>query len=243
MRRLRWIAPLVLVIGAIAAFVFFIAGIFLTLGDNDRYGKLRGVPGEGVVELPQGKVLVYYEERAGLPSDSSLNAPGDLRIRVRSLASREPVAVESVGSRSVYQYNDLDGVSVAELDLPAEGRYSVVARGAQGRPFPDRALTFGASLDIGALFLRSGAIFGIALLVSLVLLGLGLGARRPPRPAPAAPVGTAGGSYPPYAGPPPAPEARRDPQEELRRLEGLRASGALTPEEYERLRADLLEDL
>jgi hypothetical protein len=89
-RALRRLAPFV----AAGAFALAIAALVIsrlsTLGDNDKYGKVR-VPGEGVVELPAGEVVLFYEARLGLPTDSSIDPPSDLEIRVRSRDSGEEV--------------------------------------------------------------------------------------------------------------------------------------------------------
>jgi hypothetical protein len=231
-------AASVAVAGVLGAVGWFVVGLATTLGDNDRYGKVA-VPGEGRVELKEGDVLVYYEERAGLDDESRLTPPGDLSVSVRSLSTRVRLRPRGVGGRSAYQYGDLDGVSVLRFRVPQDGPYGVVARGGEGRDFPDRAVTFGPDADLGSLGIGSAAIFLGGLLAALVVAGVGsLIPRRPSPPlteAAAAPVQP--------AQPPPAVTDAADPAEALRRLDELRRSGTLSQAEYDARRAALLERL
>jgi hypothetical protein len=232
-------AASVAVAGALGALGWFVVGLVTTLGDNDRYGKVA-VPGEGRVELKEGDVLVYYEERAGLHDESTLTPPADLSVAVRSLSTRVRLRPSGVGGRSAYQYGDLDGVSVLRFRVPQDGPYGVVARGGEGRNFPDRAVTFGPDLDLGSLGTGSAAIFLGGLLAALVVAGVGSLIPRPPSP----PLATAAPAAPDQpVPPPPAVTGAADPAEELRRLDELRRSGTLSQAEYDARRAAVLERL
>lgn len=224
--------------GFALALVLFILGFVLTLGDNDKYGKLS-LPGETQVVLPKDDVIVYYEERASLPSESSLPPPSGLRLRVRSAATKEQVPAESVGSRSTFTVNDISGISVARLRVPEEGLYTVDARVAQARA-PDPALTFGPDLDFAALAIRCLVAIIAGLVLSLLFALLGRALRRPPAPAPvpapysSAPV--AAWQAPP--GPPPA-----DPQTALSQLDEDRRMGRIAEAEYQARRQQVLDRL
>jgi hypothetical protein len=240
-RRTFWVFAIG---GIVAGFVVFILGVVLSLGNNDKYGKVP-VPGEGRVQLDEGKVLVYYEERAGLSSNSSLNAP-PLELRVRSLDTGKRLEPERIGSRSTYQYNNLDGTSVARLHVPADGSYAVVVRSAERRPYPDPAITFGPDLDFGTVVLHALTVAAIGLGLALLLAIVGYAGRRPPTPvqpasAPAAPREPIPPLVPVPGTEPPAPGS--DPAQQLRTLEDMKGRGDLTEAEYEKRRAGIIDQI
>ncbi len=61
--------------GFLAAGVLFILGFVLTVGDNDKYGKLE-LPGQAQLELPRDEVIVYYED-----GRTSAATPTSTRLR------------------------------------------------------------------------------------------------------------------------------------------------------------------
>ena len=223
-------------LGAAGALILFIAGAVGGASKYDEHGRVA-VPGKGTLEMPAGKVAVFYEERITLGENESLDAPENLRV-----SARREVTVRAKRKKIGNAIN-LDGRSMDEfatLELPQAGRYRVRVRGS-GSNTP--AVTFGEGLGEG--FLDAGKNAGIALgaglaLAALLLLAGRIGyqpepavryveqpATAPPPPAPAAPATADGG----------------DPGEELARLEELRRSGAVTPEEYEVLRERLLDSV
>lgn len=105
--------------GFAVAVILFVLGLAFTVGDNDKYGKV-GLPGEAMVRLPEGDVLVYYEERAAYAA----TPPEGLRLVVRSAADREQVPARPVGNRSSYEINDVTGFSIARLQVPEEAASS-----------------------------------------------------------------------------------------------------------------------
>jgi hypothetical protein len=173
------LAPWVVGAGFVAALAWAIVGVLTTLGDNDRYGKVR-VPGEARLHFPAEDVILFYEERANLPEDVSVEPPPDLEVRVRSLRTREVVDSEDAGNLSSYSLGSLDGTSVRRLFVPEEGDYGVVARGGSGRTAPDRAVTFGPDAEIAPRVLQGLGIVVVSLIAAGVLTLLGRRARRPP---------------------------------------------------------------
>jgi len=227
------------VIGGFAAAVaLFVLGFVLTLGDNDKYGKLN-LPGETQLVLPRDEVIVYYEERASLPSESRLSPPSGLRLRVRSAATKDQIQAESAGSRSSYTVNATSGISVARLRVPEEGLYIVDANVA--RPgAPDPAVTFGPDLDLAALAIRCLIAICAGLMLSLLFALLARALRRPPTPAPvpgpysSAPVAA-------WQAPPRPPSA--DPQTALAQLDEDRRMGRIAEAEYQARRGQIFEGL
>jgi len=241
----------ILVAGFAGSIIWLVVGLLFTLGDNDKYGKLS-MPGEGTFELPAEEVVISYQERANLSDDDSLDVPDDLQVFVRSLETRQPLQLEGAGSLTSYKVNDLDGTSAFKVDIPKEGRYSVRAS-RPGPTAPDPAVTLGPGPD----WVRVGAGSGIFLLAGFLGAGVSalLGGGRskskvlpattpvPGRPSPRAPQAATAVSTAPPAAPAAVDTEADDPAEELRKLDSLKASGAVNQDEYDRLRADLLKRL
>lgn len=114
----------------------------LLSGDHDEYGRID-IPGEGAVDLPEGEVVVFYEEGRDLPDDESLPVPA-LRWRVRPPGGGAPLQLDGDGGREVagrsgYSFTDLE-----RLDVDRSGRHGVTAT-ALSETGPKPTLTFGTS--------------------------------------------------------------------------------------------------
>jgi hypothetical protein len=227
---LKKLAVALPIAGFAAAIAYLVIGAVSALFDNDKYGKLD-VPAEARIELEQGHVAVYYQERTSLSENESLDVPGDLAIRVTLRG--EPIELSDERFGSSYEVNDLAGTQVAELDAPEDGAYGVVTSGAGGRRRPE--VTFGEEVPLGTLLGRSGLILLAGLLGGALAYWVGEAQRRrqPLAPAPASPA-----SPPPSAPPPPAPGP--ETADELRRLEQRRDAGELSEEEYRAAREAIL---
>jgi hypothetical protein len=263
----RRIALFAAIIGGVGSFAIFMA---MALGNTDdayKYGRVS-LPGTGVVDLPEGRVALYYEERVTLNENESLDVPDGLRV-----TARREVTVRS--EKAIPNAVNLDGRSLrefAKLEIPQAGRYRVTARAKQSgsnRP----AVTFGEGQleNFGRAGILSGGVLGLGLLVALVALLLGRrgyeGERssfplppsggdgpgwygspppaRPPAPpvpgAVHAPSAPAGPSPAPPAPAPPVP-AGTDPVEvQLRELERQHQAGALSDADYAARRKQVLD--
>ena len=247
----------ILTVAAVVAIALFAVSCGTTLFDNDRYGKV-GVPGEGTLDLKAPGTIISYERRANLPSDSSIDAPEDLRISVRSVETGEAVRIEKEGNLHSYNYNDLHGTSVARAFVPEDGEYRVAARREGGfGGGSSEAITFGPDLSVGELLKRSGLVFGgglaLALLVGLVGLGVGrargepggLNPKTPPQTTGGAATASAPAPSPSPAAPSPSPTPAAgtsgDPATQLAALDDARTRENLSDEEYEVRRKRIIE--
>ena len=179
--RLRLWAWVFAIGGATVATIYIVLALVLTLGDADRYGKVP-LPGEGQVELEEGTAVVNYQARANLPSETSIDEPDNLRVRVKPVGGGEPLALEDGSHISSYNLNDLAGTSVWKVEVPVSGRYGVVASGSGG--YPQEQIAFGAYVDIGAVLLRGFLIIVGGLLVAGALALQSRRLRRPPATLP-----------------------------------------------------------
>ena len=238
----RKAALFVAIIGTAAATALFIVSMVAGAGEADEYGRVK-LPGKGTVELPEGKVALYYEERVTLNENESLDLPDGLRV----VARRE----ETVKSEKAIQNAvNLQGRSLREwgkLEIPQAGEYRVTVRSSS--PGSNRpAITFGKSQleGLGKTALLCGAIEGGGLLLALILLLLGrrgYEGERSSFPVPAtAPLPSPPPPRAPVARPAMPPATTGDPVEvQLRELERQHKAGALSDEDYAARRRQVLD--
>lgn len=243
----RKIALFAAILGGVAALALFFLFAIGGADDADKYGRVK-LPGTGVVELPQGDVALYYEERVTLGENDSLDIPDGLRV-----TARREVTVRS--KKTIQNAVNLSGRSLrefAKLEIPQAGRYRVTARSrSSGSNRP--AVTFGEGqlkgLGEGAIY--SGIAAGAGLLIALLALLLGRRGYSPPPASvfvpPAAPVpGTQPAPVTPPTPPPAAPapaSTTGDPLEvQLRELERRHQAGALSDADYAARRKQLIDD-
>ncbi|CAN5483324.1 hypothetical protein BH20ACT15_BH20ACT15_03340 [soil metagenome] len=139
-----------------AAFVLLFVNLIAGVDDTDAYGRV-GLPGTGAVELPDGEVSVFYEERG----EKVRRPRGNIAYEVRPqgggpvLASKGPGSVDEEASE-----NGFSRVSFDRIDVPSGGTYLVEAGPVRGdRPSP--ALTFGEPLTAGILDGVKNAVWGL----------------------------------------------------------------------------------
>ena len=179
--RARSIALVLAISGTALAFLLFMTEAFGGTDDADLYGRVA-LPGTKMLDLPAGRVALYYEERVTLSENDSLDVPDGLRV----VARRELERVRS--ERSVPNSIKLDGRALREfgkLDLPVAGRYKVRTRADQsGSNSPAVTLGKGQLEGLARAGVRAGIAEGAGLLAALLVLLLW---RRPDEPPPAAP--------------------------------------------------------
>ena len=176
LKRLAWVFAIG---GSVLATVYVVLALVLTVGDNDKYGKVT-VPGEGLVTLEEGPVVIHYEARANLPDDSSIDAPDDLQVRVTRLGDGAALEFEDGSHISSYAVGSINGTSVWRAEVPADGRYGVVTSVGPGAPYPDKAVTFGPDAEMGKVLLRGAGMIVGGLLIAGLLLLFSRRYRRPP---------------------------------------------------------------
>ena len=178
--RARTVAIVLAASGTAIAFLLFMTSAFAGSGEADRYGRVR-LPGEKMLDLPAGKVALYYEERVTLDEDESLDVPDGVRV----VAKRELRKVRS--ERSVPNAINLDGRSLREwgrLDVPVAGRYEVRARSEQpGSNSPAVTLGKGQLQSFARAGIRAGIAEGAGLVLGLLVLLLWRRRDEPPAAA------------------------------------------------------------
>ena len=235
-RRFALFAVILGVAGGIALGVVSCVG---GVDDADKYGRVS-MPGKGRLDLPEGDVHLYYEERVTLQNDRTLDVPSGIQV----VARRE----ETVRSkRTTENAITLDGRALTEfgkLEIPRAGEYRVTVR-ARDRGSNQPAVTFGKGQFENFTTAGRKAVLVMAGggLVALLALLLGRRGYRPPtpyelaaqRPAwPSAPV------VPPAPAPVPATPpaaAGGDPlAAQLAEIDRLHAAGHLTDEQHQQRR-------
>lgn len=174
-RKLALLAVLVGVAGGIA---LGIVGCVQGIGDADKYGRVS-LPGEKVIDLPEGEIALYYEERVTLPDDDSLDSPEGIRV----VAVRENERVKSE-KRGLSNAISLDGRALDEwgkIEIPRAGRWRVITRSREsGSNRPAVTLGIGQTENFTEAGLTAATIAGAGLGVALLVLLLGrIGYTRP----------------------------------------------------------------
>ena len=126
-----WMGPFTIGLGLLVAVAvgigWYILGGFPR--DHDRYGEVR-VPGDAVLELPEGDVRLYFENHATHSGDSTTidDQPPGLKVAVRSASGGKPLAIEDVPSWLFSATtNDRGHEPLGKVDVPKAGDYLVAA--------------------------------------------------------------------------------------------------------------------
>jgi len=146
----------------------------LLSGDHDEYGRIDIPPGRGVVELPAGVVVVFYEEARAISADEAVPEP-EVDWEIRPEGGGEPLQLDADGGRESNVREQRAWTDFESLDVPEAGPYRVVIDDVNAGG-PDPTVTFGSSGVTGAwLALTIG---GIAIGITLITLALVLGRRE-----------------------------------------------------------------
>jgi hypothetical protein len=197
-KPMRWLKHTVSLLMVVAAVAVALSTAFSD--HSDDYGQVP-LPQGGVVQLPQGKVTVFYSQ-LGDGSDPVRQVSVPFGFQVVPAGGGAPVPVTSDGgaqSAIATQRSETIGElgAVAKLDVPSAGRYAV---------------TGSTDLPAGSSFLEFGTNAGAAVLAKWKLLaGLLIGAfliTLIPTPKPkrrweddsGAPTGWSSDPRAPYAG-------------------------------------------
>lgn len=108
----------VIVGGLLAAFLILTAGAFGYLREIEELPRVE-LPGPEQVELPAGQLTVFHEPGGGLVY------PGDALGLVVTGTDGDALEVASRGEADQYVSAERAGVAVAEVVIPASGRYEV----------------------------------------------------------------------------------------------------------------------
>lgn len=171
--------------------------IDFTSTDTDEHGRMP-VPGEAVLDLPEGELGVYYGERRKMPSRpvGDQNVPESLPVP--ALAVRA-VAVDG-GDEAELRTSFVDGIQVGGtsrttrqfgvLEVPADGDYRVSVRSRERIRYPEPRLSLGTDssedtewgpsewlLDHVALMMM----LGVGIVIVAIVVPLYMPGRRGPR--------------------------------------------------------------
>lgn len=141
-----WTGPFLWGIGVLVAAGLAIA--FYVLGgiprDHDKYGDVA-VPGQVVLQLPQGGVRLNFENHATHSGDSTTldDRPAGLKVQVSALNGGQPLKISDVPS---WIFSSTSGARGHEpygkIDVPSAGAYVVATGDDQSggiRPLPTGA--------------------------------------------------------------------------------------------------------
>jgi hypothetical protein len=146
----------------------------LLSGDHDEYGRVEIPPGRGVVELPAGEVVVFYEEARAISVDQAVPEP-EVDWEIRPEDGGEPLALDGDGGRESNVREQRAWTDFETLDVPEAGPYRVVVEDVSAGG-PEPTITFGSSgVTTAALVLTIGS---IAIGGVLIALALALGRRE-----------------------------------------------------------------
>jgi len=150
---------------------FAIALVTAISDHKDDYGSLVLPPG-GTVHLPKGETEVFYEEQQGGPTSAGSELSSPLTFTVVAVGGGAPLTTSgsAPGASGVETERSEDVIergAVAQLDVPAEGDYTVTGGTKSGAP---GVISFGvdpvdAVMNKWRLF---AVLLGGALLISLL---------------------------------------------------------------------------
>jgi len=246
------VAKLVLIFGGVLAFAALLVTAIAGISDSDRYGRVR-MPGERALPLDAGGYGIYYEEQVETGENDVFEPQDGIRLRVRGLGGAPDPKVDLGGLGSQVGTDNFTAETIGSLEVKETGRYGLVV-GGPPQPAVEPAITIGkkgseafvlGAKRAGYIVLATGALAGLFLL-GRRLRGRGEASAWPGAPMPAplsrAPAVTGSVAAPVAPAPSPAPAAAQKPSdlEQLERLSGLRRSGVITDEEFERVKRKLL---
>jgi hypothetical protein len=174
----RRLAQLVFALGVAGGIALGIIGCVQGVGDADKYGRVT-LPGEDVVDLPEGEIALYYEERVTLSDNDSLDAPDGIRV----VAVRENERIKSK-KRGLSNAISLDGRALDEwgkIEIPRAGKWRIVTRSREsGSNQPAVTLGRGQTDNLVDAGTTAGTVMAAGLGAALLILLLGrIGYTRP----------------------------------------------------------------
>jgi hypothetical protein len=120
------VALIILAIGAVLAFVWFVLG-GLPFSNHAAHGQVT-VPGQGQVSLPAGDVWLYFEEEGIFGENDSADIPSDLSVTATGPGGALVInrVSDMLFSTSV---NNVGYVPFGRVELDSPGAYSVTTAG------------------------------------------------------------------------------------------------------------------
>lgn len=210
----------ILILGGVVAFAAFLITVLLGIGTADRDGRIL-MPGEKALTLESGKYGIYYEEAIETGENETFEPPDGIQIRVRGIGSAPDPGLDMGGLGSQIGTDNRTAEEIGTLRVSEAGRYGMVV-GPPPRSGSRPTITVGESSADS--FMRGLKRAGVALLLTALAVGLVMAVRK---------------VRPPKAPPRPPPQMASFEDESIERLAELQRDGAITPAEFETLRARL----
>ena len=115
-----------IVIGLLAAFVvgFFVYFFVIRFGRLERHGSVA-VPGDEIVELPAGEVVLYYQDSQRFRYSEKPEPWRGFSVLVSEADDGERVDLGEPPDVATYKVRGKTRIPYATLSLPRAGRYRV----------------------------------------------------------------------------------------------------------------------
>ncbi|MGH2982863.1 MAG: hypothetical protein ACRDK5_01195 [Solirubrobacterales bacterium] len=110
----------------------------------DQHGRFS-IPGEQMLELPKGRVRIYFDTATGSPGDESgFSPPSDLSVKVVDEQTGEDVPIRHKLSFGVssHETRKFTRTYIGRMDVPHAGAYKVSATQPSGG-YPEPHLSLG----------------------------------------------------------------------------------------------------
>jgi hypothetical protein len=188
-----WIAAVIILVGAVAAVVWFVSGVSNLFSAVDDYPRFS-VPGQATMPLEAASYKVFAEYPGAASDVNGVFRVGDVTV---TDSGNQSIPVRSSFTEETYQWNGHEGRAIAEFTAPSAGSYTVAATLPPNRSSTSVRVSVGRGLQPSAILPLFGAagLGGLALLVGIVLIVV-TAVRRGRAKRRANPV-------PAFAGPPP----------------------------------------
>jgi hypothetical protein len=126
-----------LLIGLLTAFVigFFVYFFVIRWNRLERFGSVA-VPGDEVVELPAGRVVVYYQDSERYRYSQVPEPSAGFSVLVSEEGGGARVDLGEAPHSAIYKARGKTRIPYATLDLPHAGRYRIRSQVGPGAPEP-----------------------------------------------------------------------------------------------------------
>ena len=194
-----WIGAVIILIGALAAVVWFVSGVSNLFSAVDDYPRFS-VPGQATVSLEAARYKVFAEYPGAASDVNGVFRVGDVTVTDRV---DQAVPVRSSFTEETYDWNGHEGRAIAEFTAPTAGNYTVEATLPPNRSSTTVRVAVGRGLQPSAIFplFAAAGLGGLALLAGIVLIVV-TAVRRGRAKRRLDPMPVFAGPHPGYPGPP-----------------------------------------
>jgi hypothetical protein len=163
-----WIAGLIIVVGAVAALIWFVSGISNLFSAVETYPRFT-VPGQILTPLEARDYKIFAEYPGAMTDVGGVFRVGNVTVVDGDGRS---VPVRSSFSEETYSWNGHQGRAIAEFSAPTAGNYTIAATSASTPSGTTVRVSIGRGLQPSALIplFAAAGLGGIAVLVGIVLI-------------------------------------------------------------------------